>query len=84
MHRPLSLVANAKLGIFRHVVVGQIDAMTDWSVALKDVETVMHLVVRVHIMSDQSFDSLIEFRRADVDGSLNLTKQVGSSKRPMP
>ena len=68
--------ANAKSGTYDQVVVGQIDAKTDWSAALKDVEVVIHLAARVHVMDDQSADPLAEFRRINVDGSLNLAKQA--------
>ena len=71
--------ANAKSGTYDQVVVGQIDAKTDWSAALKDVEVVIHLAARVHVMDDQSADPLAEFRRVNVDGSLNLAKQAASA-----
>jgi len=72
-------LANAKSGTFEQVVVGQVDAATDWSAALKDVEVVIHLAARVHVMDDQSADPLAEFRRVNVDGSLNLAKQAASA-----
>ena len=71
--------ANAKSGALEQAVVGQIDAATDWSVALKDVEVVIHLAARVHVMHDQSVNPLAEFCRVNVDGSLNLAKQAASA-----
>ena len=68
--------ANAKLGTFDQVILGQIDAETDWSAALKNVKLVIHLAARVHVMNDHSADPLAEFRRVNVDGSLNLAKQA--------
>lgn len=57
-------------------VVGKINGKTDWSEALRNVEVVIHLAARVHVMNDHSSDPLTEFRRVNVDGSLNLAKQA--------
>lgn len=65
---------NAKSGTLGQAVVGQIDAETDWSAALKDVEVV--LTARVHVINDQFVDPLAEFCRVNVDGSLSLAKQA--------
>ena len=72
-------LANAKSGIYDQVVVGQIDAATNWSAALKDVDVVIHLAARVHVMDEQSVDPLSEFRRVNVDGSLNLASQAANA-----
>ena len=71
-------LANAKSGTYDQVVVGQIDAEANWSAALKDVEVVIHLAARVHVMDEQSADPLSGFRRVNVDGSLNLARQAAS------
>ncbi len=71
--------ANTKSGTLEQVIVGQIDAATNWSAALKDVEVVIHLAARVHVMDEQSADPLSEFRRVNVDGSLNLARQAASA-----
>ncbi|MDC0115034.1 SDR family oxidoreductase [Methylophilaceae bacterium] len=71
-------LANAKSGTYDQVVVGQIDAAANWSAALKDVEVVIHLAARVHVMDEQSADPLSGFRRVNVDGSLNLARQAAS------
>ena len=57
-------------------VVGEINGCTDWSEALRNIDVVIHLAARVHVMDDQSADPLAEFRRINVDGSLNLAKQA--------
>ena len=72
-------LATAKYGTYDQVVVGQINAAANWSAALKDVEVVIHLAARVHVMDEQSADPLSEFRRANVDGSLNLARQAASA-----
>lgn len=59
--------------------VGDIDAVTDWSVALDKVNVVVHLAARVHVMNDTVVDPLAEFRKINVDGSLNLAKKAAAA-----
>lgn len=56
--------------------VGDIDADTDWQEALVDCKTVIHTAARAHIMDDSALDPLTEFRRVNVEGSLNLARQA--------
>lgn len=56
--------------------VGDINEDTDWREALVGVDIVIHLAARVHIMSDTVTDSLEEFRRVNVRGTLNLASQA--------
>ncbi len=58
------------------IAVGELDGQTDWSKALQGVAQVVHLAARVHVMQDDSADPLREFRRVNVDGTLNLAKQA--------
>lgn len=64
---------------FGRVLVRVIDAKTDWSVALQGAATVVHLAARVHVMKDVSEDPLTEFRRVNVDGTLNLARQAAAA-----
>ena len=64
---------------FSQVVVGSIDGETDWSIALRDIDTVIHLAARVHVMKDASIDPLTEFRKVNVEGALNLAKQAAKA-----
>lgn len=59
-------------------VVGTIDGQTDWATALSGVSTVVHAAARVHVMADTSADPLAEFRRVNVDGTLNLARQAAA------
>lgn len=56
--------------------IGSIDADTDWSAALINVDVVVHLAARVHVMSDHVADPLAEFRKVNVEGTLNLAMQA--------
>jgi len=58
------------------VTVGDITDATDWSAALGAIDVVVHLAARVHVMNDQASDPLAEFRRVNVDGTLNLARQA--------
>lgn len=59
--------------------IGDISAVTDWSVALDMVNVVVHLAARVHIMNDSATDPLSEFRKVNVDGTLNLARQAAKA-----
>ena len=77
--RAVVRVANARADDFEQVVVGSIDAATDWSSVLRDVVIVIHLAARVHVMNDSLIDSLAEFRKVNVAGTLNLAKQAAKA-----
>ena len=70
--RELSSMANS-------VVVGDIGPDTHWDEALKGVDTVIHLAARVHVMKDDSSDPLAEFRRVNVDATLNFARQAAAA-----
>lgn len=61
------------------VEVQDLSATTDWSVALVGQDCVIHTAARVHIMKDSMADPLTEYRRVNVDGTLNLARQAVSS-----
>jgi len=58
------------------VTIGNIDGDTDWTEALQDVERVIHLAARVHVMKDKAADPLTEFLRVNLHGSENLARQA--------
>ena len=58
--------------------IGSLSADTDWSDALSNVEQVVHLAARVHIMKEKSQNSILEFRKINTDGTLNLARQAAS------
>lgn len=57
-------------------VVGEIGADTDWSKALSDVCTVVHLASRVHVMKESLGDPLSAYREANTLGTVNLARQA--------
>lgn len=58
------------------VAVGDLSATTDWQPALIGVDAVVHLAARAHVMRDVAPDPLAEFRRTNVDSTLNLARHV--------
>ena len=61
------------------VSVGEINANTDWQEALKEVNIVVHLAARVHVMHETDSDPLVAFERVNTAGTLNLAEQAANS-----
>ena len=71
--------ANTQIDDFERVIVGSIDSATDWSATLRNMDIVIHLAARVHVMDDSAVDPLAEFRKVNVEGTLNLAKQAAKA-----
>jgi len=56
-----------------------VDRDTDWVEALFGVGTVIHCAARVHVMDEPTAYPLTEFRRVNVDGTLNLARQAATA-----
>lgn len=59
----------------RLIQVASLSKETDWSTALVGVKVVIHTAARVHVMQDRSRDPLQEYRRTNVEGTLELARQ---------
>lgn len=59
--------------------IDNIDSNTDWSDALADVDAVVHLAARVHVMNDHAADPLQEYRKANVTSTLHLAQQAAKA-----
>lgn len=74
--RPVFRSASSVIGfVGEGVIVPTLDGETDWSKVLFGVDTVIHAAGRAHIMREESLDPLLEYRRVNVQGSLNLARQ---------
>lgn len=51
-------------------------ATHDWAPSLIGQSVVVHCAARVHVMNDQSVDPLSEFRKVNVEGTLNLARHA--------
>ena len=58
------------------VTVGSIEGDTDWTKALRQIDTVVHLAARVHVMHSESLDPLADFLRVNLRGTENLANQA--------
>lgn len=58
------------------VLVSSIDGGTDWSDALRDVEVVIHLAARAHILNEKADDPLFEFLKVNLHGTQKLASQA--------
>ena len=60
-------------------VTGDLEPSSDWSHALEGVSAVVHCAARVHVMTDTAANPLDEFRRVNVQGTLNLARQAAAA-----
>jgi nucleoside-diphosphate-sugar epimerase len=60
-------------------MVDNISNQTDWAEGLQGIKVVIHLAARVHVMNDSSADPLAEFRKVNVEGTLNLAGQAAKA-----
>ncbi len=58
------------------VKIGSLSVDTDWTAALCNIEKVVHLAARVHVMNEMDADPLAEFRRVNVEATANLARQA--------
>ena len=58
------------------VPVSDLTVDTDWGTALQGIDVVVHAAARVHVMNDGATDPLEEYRRINVEGTLNLARQA--------
>lgn len=68
--------ANVRIDDVGQAIVGPIDSGTDWSTALSDVDIVIHLAARVHVMKESTEDPLAEFLKVNLYGTENLARQA--------
>jgi nucleoside-diphosphate-sugar epimerase len=61
------------------VLVAEMDGAVDWSQALQGVHVVIHMSARAHIMQEELLDPLTEYRRVNVEGTLNLALQAAAA-----
>ncbi|MBH2020103.1 MAG: SDR family oxidoreductase [Burkholderiales bacterium] len=62
-----------------NLVAGNIDEGTDWQDALMGCQVIVHAAARVHVMADTIENPLTEFRRVNVQGTLNLARQAAAA-----
>ena len=82
-HSPLriSVRDKSKTELFANADIfeASISPDQDWSPALSGLSAIVHCAARVHVMSEEAADPLFEFRRVNVDGTLNLARQASEA-----
>lgn len=58
------------------VNIGHLTPSFDWSRDLQDMDVIIHLAARTHILNDQSNDPFSSYRYVNVECSLNLARQA--------
>ena len=61
------------------VIQASVSPDQDWLDAMAGVSVVVHCAARVHVMREEAADSLAEFRRVNVDGTLRLASQAAAA-----
>ena len=61
-----------------NTVIANFENAGNWSNALVGAQVVIHLAARVHVMGDTVADPLSEFRRVNVQGTLQLAAQAAA------
>jgi nucleoside-diphosphate-sugar epimerase len=67
-----ALRTGSSLASIDDAMVGDIGPATDWRAALRDVDVVIHLAARTHVMRDTAADPLAAYRRLNVEGTQTL------------
>jgi nucleoside-diphosphate-sugar epimerase len=57
------------------IVVGEIDNDTSWANALKNIDVVIHMAARAHILEESVANPEAQFDRVNTEGTINLGKQ---------
>ena len=60
-------------------IINNLEDKTISTNVFEDIDVVIHTAARVHIMDDKSADPLTEFRKVNVEGSLDLARQAAEA-----
>lgn len=66
-------------GGIQNFAIGAMEEGADWRLPLAGANAVVHLAARVHVMADTAENPLAEFRRVNVEGTLNLARQAAAA-----
>jgi len=59
-----------------NVVLGNINATNSFTHGLMGMDVVVHAAARVHVLNDTAIDPLVEYRKINTEGTLNLARQA--------
>lgn len=58
------------------IIKASLSPEQSWNSALSGVSSIVHCAARVHVMTEDAVDPLVEFRRVNVEGTLCLARQA--------
>lgn len=61
------------------IEVGDLSPNQNWSLALENIQTIVHTAGRVHVMKDDEFDPIEVFRLINTASTLNLARQAAKA-----
>lgn len=62
-----------------HIIVDDIGPETFWDEVLKDIDIVIHLAARVHVMKEKASDALFEYRKVNLEGTKRLSEKAANA-----
>jgi nucleoside-diphosphate-sugar epimerase len=77
--RPVYRSLDSVKGQPEAALVSGLDSAADWFKALHGVDVVIHAAARAHVMREAALDPLTEYRRVNVEGTLNLARQAAAA-----
>ncbi len=61
-----------------HLLLPDLSELNNEAIPLVGVDAVIHAAARVHIMNDKSASPLVEFRKVNAEGTINLARQAAA------
>lgn len=62
-----------------YILVPVVDGHTDWQMYLAEMDVVVHLAARVHVMREPLANPLDAYRETNVEGTMNLARQAAKA-----
>jgi nucleoside-diphosphate-sugar epimerase len=77
--RPVYRSIDSSKGQAGGVLVPDLLCADNWPSILQDIDVVIHTVGRAHIMREELLEPLAEYRRVNVDGTLNIARKAAAA-----
>lgn len=72
-------IHNTQPSTIQQKLVGDLLLYTNWTNTFNDVDTIIHLAARAHILKDQATNPLAAFRETNTYATLNLAQQAANA-----
>ncbi len=71
---------SSKLSHHKQIEIKNIDDQTNWQNALENIDTVIHMAARAHILKESVANPEAEFNKINTQGTINLVRQSIQAK----